>query len=96
VAAFVELVVVDEVGVRLLHPTLRRLVELVRKRARRNRDLDALRREEAELSLPVETGRGNPVFVSQNSVMLSSTSSRVSPSATPLKLRAMSSRLRAS
>src|SRR5688572_23052670 len=57
--AFVELVVVDEVGVRLLHPILRRVVELARKRARRSRGPEALRREEAELSLPVETGRGN-------------------------------------
>jgi hypothetical protein len=38
-------------------------------------------------ALPVETSRGPPVFVSQNSAMLSSTSSRERPSETPLKER---------
>jgi hypothetical protein len=54
VSALVELVVVDQLGIRLLHPAPRRLLELIREGARRHRDLHALRREEAELVFPVE------------------------------------------
>ena len=53
-------VVVDELGIGLLRPALRCLVELIREGARSHRDLHALRREEAELVLPVESRRGNP------------------------------------
>src|SRR5688500_3294597 len=60
VPALVELVVMDEVGIGLLRPTLRHLIELVRKDAHRYRNGDALRVEEAELVLPVKTSRGNP------------------------------------
>jgi hypothetical protein len=42
VPALVELVVMDEVGIGLLRPTPRRMVDLVRKDAQRNRDGDVL------------------------------------------------------
>ena len=53
-AALGELVVVDEVGICLLRPTPRRLIEFIREGARGHGDLDALRRKEAEL--PLVTG----------------------------------------
>src|SRR5215216_5466560 len=55
VVALVDLVVVDEVGVGLLGPAPRGLVELVGEDAHRRRDGDALDVEEAEGVLPVET-----------------------------------------
>jgi hypothetical protein len=57
VPAFIQLVEVDEVGIRLLRPTPRHLIELVRKDAHGNRDGDALRVEEGQLVFPVETSR---------------------------------------
>src|SRR5262249_10643569 len=60
VSALGKLVVVNELGIRLLCPTPRRLVELVREGADGHRDLDALRREEGELVLPVEPGGRHP------------------------------------
>jgi hypothetical protein len=51
VVAFVDLVEVDEVGVGLLGPGPRGLVELVRENADGGRDGDALEVEEAELVL---------------------------------------------
>ena len=59
VVALVDLVEVDEVGVGLLGPTPRRLVELSREDAHGSRNLDALDVEEAERVLPVETTRGH-------------------------------------
>ena len=58
-AALVEPVVVDEVGVRLLRPTLGSLVELVGEDAHGDRDLHALDAEERELVLRVEAARGD-------------------------------------
>jgi hypothetical protein len=58
VPAFIELVVMDEFGIRPLGPTPRGLIELVRKGAHGNRDGNALDTEKAELVLPVETGSG--------------------------------------
>src|SRR3954466_7744778 len=55
VPALVELVVVDEVGIRLLCPTARRLIELVREDAHGYRDGHTLRVEETELVFPIET-----------------------------------------
>src|SRR5947208_8829791 len=60
VVALVDCVEVDEVGVGLLGPAPRRLIELPRKHAHGGRDGDALDVEEAERVLPVETTRGNP------------------------------------
>src|SRR4029077_6177707 len=57
VPALVELVVIDELGIRPLRPASRRLVELLRKGAHGGRDGDALRSEERELALPIETSR---------------------------------------
>src|SRR4051812_37259232 len=58
VAAFVEPVVVDQLGVGPLRPASRRRVDLVGKDAHSDRDRDALRIEEGELVLPVEAGGG--------------------------------------
>src|SRR5215212_2036907 len=55
VAALVELVVVDEVGICLLGPTPRHLIEIVRKDAHGYGHGDALRVEEAKRVLSVET-----------------------------------------
>ena len=57
--AAVEFVEVDEVGVSLLGPAPRGLVELSREHADGGRDLDVLRVEEAECVLPVEATRGD-------------------------------------
>jgi hypothetical protein len=66
VAAPVELVVVDEVvGVGASCPASRGLVELVGEDADGIRNGYVLGVEEVCLVLPVQTGRGNPVFVSQ-------------------------------
>src|SRR5262249_16814175 len=54
VPAFRQPVVVNELRIRLFRPAPRRIVELVGKRADSRRDLDALRREEARLVLPVQ------------------------------------------
>ncbi len=60
VAALVDFVEVDEVGVRLLGPAPRRLILLAGKDGHRNGDGDALGVEEATLVLPIETRRGDP------------------------------------
>src|SRR5215207_3968427 len=60
VVALVDLVEVDEVGIGLLGPGPRGLVELVGEDAHRRRDGDPLDVEEAEGVLPVETTRGHP------------------------------------
>src|ERR1700693_5314256 len=59
VAALVVPGVKDELGIRLLRPALRRLIELLREGAHAGRDGDVLRCEEREMALPVETGRGD-------------------------------------
>src|SRR5215471_5444944 len=59
VTALCDLVVVDELRVGLLRPALRRLVELVRISRHGDGDRDALRGEERQLALPVETRRGD-------------------------------------
>ena len=56
----VVLVVVDEVGVRLLGPAARNPVDLVGEGAHADRDLDALEGEEGQLVLPVQPRRGDP------------------------------------
>jgi hypothetical protein len=60
VAAFVELVVVDEFGKRLLCPALRGRIELVRENAHSNGDGDAFGIEISEFApiLPIKTGTG--------------------------------------
>ena len=50
----------DEVGIGLLCPTARHLIELAREDAHGYRDVHALRVEEAELVLPIETSRRDP------------------------------------
>jgi len=55
VVALADFVEVDEVGVGLLGPTPRRLIELSREDAHGSRNRDALDVEEAELVLSVET-----------------------------------------
>ena len=60
VAALVELVVVDELGIRPLRPTPRGLILLARKDAHGHRDGDALGVEKAALVFPVETRRRDP------------------------------------
>jgi hypothetical protein len=57
VAALVDLVVIDEVGIGPLRPTPRGLILLSGKDAQGHRDGDALRVEEAALMLPIETIR---------------------------------------
>ena len=57
--AFVELVVMDEFGIRPLRPAPRGWIELVGKDAHGNRDGDVLGVEIGELVLPIETSRGN-------------------------------------
>ena len=73
VPAAVDLVVVDEVGVRLLRPAPRRLEELVGEDAHGHRDGDVPDVGEAAVPqvLPVRLRGETPVFVSQNMVMLS-------------------------
>jgi hypothetical protein len=57
VPAFVELVVVDEVGIGPLGPTPRGLIELVRKGAHGHRDRDTFRGEKGQLAFPIQTSR---------------------------------------
>lgn len=52
--ALVDLVVVDELGIRPFRPTPRRLVEFVGEDAYGNRNGDALGTEKRELILPIE------------------------------------------
>ena len=58
--AFVDLVVVDELGIRPLCPTPRRLILLAGKDAHGHRDGDALGVEKAALVFPIETRRRDP------------------------------------
>ena len=60
VPALVDLVVVDEFGIRPLRPTPRGLILLARKDAHGNRNGDALGVEEAALVFPIETRRRDP------------------------------------
>jgi hypothetical protein len=53
VAAFGELVVMDQFGIRPLCPTPRALIELVSKDADGNRDGDVLRGKKGQLVLPI-------------------------------------------
>ena len=61
VSTFVELVVVDQFGIRPLRPTARAQIDLVRKGAYGNRDGDAFDIEIPEFAeiLPIEAGSGN-------------------------------------
>src|SRR5580765_2872705 len=56
---FVELVVVDQFGIRPLRPTARAQIDLVRKGAYGNRDGNAFDTEIPEFAFPVEAGSGN-------------------------------------
>jgi hypothetical protein len=57
VPAFVDLVVVDELGIRLFCPTPRGRADVVRKDAHRHRNGDLFRGEEGQLVLPIEASR---------------------------------------
>src|SRR5687768_739640 len=59
VTTLVDLVVVDEAGIRPLRPTPRRLILLARKHAHGDRDGNPLGVEEAAPVFPVETRRGD-------------------------------------
>ena len=88
--AFVERVVVDEVAIRPLGPTPRGFIELVGKDADGSGDRNVQGVEDSCPCFPnrVEPKR-SPVFVSQNSVMLSRMSSRVrAPAGCPSERRA--------
>ncbi len=52
--ALLDLVVVDEIGIRTLRPIPRRLVEFVREDAHGSWDFDALGTEKGELILPIK------------------------------------------
>ena len=94
VPAFVELVVVDQFGIRPLRPAPRGCIDLVRKDAHGNRDGDAFdieKPEFAQMSPSRDGRRRTPYSSTRVTVMLSSTSSRVRPSAYPSKTRAISS-----
>jgi hypothetical protein len=56
----IELVVVDELGIRPFGPAARGRVDLVRKNAHGDRDGDTFRVEEGQLVLPVEPTSGDP------------------------------------
>src|SRR5882724_6712834 len=60
VAALVELVIVDQLGIGALCPGPGRLVEFVREDAHGSWDFDALGSEKGELILPIEASRRNP------------------------------------
>src|SRR4030095_9577863 len=57
VTAFIELVVIDKLGISPLCPTPRGLIDLVRKGAHRDRDDDVFRCKEGELVFPINTRR---------------------------------------
>src|SRR5262245_13706578 len=61
VATLVVPVVEHEMGIRLFGPAPRGLIELVRERAHRGRDRNALRREEGQLAFPVQADRKSVV-----------------------------------
>jgi hypothetical protein len=65
VAAFVGLVVIDEVVICPLGPAARGLVVLARKDAHGRRDPDVGGVVQAELIFPVQAGAETAVFVSQ-------------------------------
>src|SRR5262245_13917259 len=60
VAALLDLVVIDEVGIRLLRPVPRGLILLPRKDGYGYRNLDAFGVEEAALVFPIEARRRDP------------------------------------
>ena len=60
VSTFIDLIVVDELGICPLSPIPRRLVEFVREDAHGSRNGDALGTEEGELILPVKPCRRDP------------------------------------
>src|SRR3954454_11185749 len=60
VVASVYFVEVDEIGIGLLGPAPRRLIQLPGEDAHGSRDGDVLDVEEAQRVLPVETARGDP------------------------------------
>ena len=91
-AAFVELVVVDELGIRPLRPAPRGLIELVGKDAHGNRDGDVLGAKKRELVLPVEAGRGDRrVRQPEERDVVEHVVSREALRACPSKARAISS-----
>src|SRR5260370_9880203 len=55
VAAFVDLVVMDELGVSPFYPTPRSCIDLIREDAHGNRDGDVLRGKEGLLVFPIQT-----------------------------------------
>src|SRR3954465_15835946 len=57
--AFVEPVVVDELGIRLLRPAPWRLIELLWKCTDRSRDRNAFRGKKRQLAFPIQPGRGD-------------------------------------
>src|SRR5205823_3225650 len=59
VTAFIEPVVVDELGIGFLRPTPRGLIQLLWKSTHGSRDGDVLRGEERELAFPIQTGGGD-------------------------------------
>jgi hypothetical protein len=59
VPAFVELVVMDELGIRSLCPAPRHSIDLIREHAHGNRDRNVLRGKKGQLVLPVQTNRRN-------------------------------------
>ncbi len=97
VPALVELIEMDQFGIRLLGPAPRRLVELVREHAYGRRDVDALDGNVTVRVLPVETTGGDArVRQPEVGAVVEDVISRVRPSGTPSKDRAISSRLRGS
>ena len=59
-SAFVELVVMNEFGIRPLRPASRCWAEVIRESAHGNRDGDAFRGKEGHLVFPVQTGGRDP------------------------------------
>ena len=91
VAAFLHLVVMNQFGIRPLCPTLRRWTDLVGEDAHGNRDGDAFDARNTGACFPSrDAPRKCAVFVNQAIVMLSRTSSRVRPAASPAKTREIS------
>jgi hypothetical protein len=87
VPAFVELVVMDEFGIRPLRPTPRGWIEFVGKDAHGNRDGDAFALKYPLPQFPNRDGRRKAPCSSTSDVMLSRMSSRVRPSVVPKDAR---------
>ena len=96
VAAFVELVVIDKLGIGLLGPTLRALIKLVGECADGDGDGDVFGVEEGELIFPIQTGRrdGGVRQPVEGDVVQDIVARR--PSDWPSKTREISASLRAS